>query len=255
MPKKRKTKSNLQIVREGIGDSQSEFARRLGVSASIIKKVEAGKRDMSDDLISRVFAETGVMFVREPLPAPISYSKEDFHEWKKELPFTAKVAGPATAQIAKWVEIMLSAAGRPGIHKGYPVFNSLVLALHRIADEFRLQKHIDAELRDRSSAETRLYTVRELRDNDLLANQLGFKDAPKLKDDDTVPLKRSFGWLPGREVFNVMWQHRELFDNLPDDLKTELSEEQQARVEEVRRKLDAEIDRIMIPHPPPPAQS
>ena len=75
MPKGRHIKNNLTRVREGIGLSQLEFARRLGVSVSIIKKVEAGERPASSDLAARVFAETGVLLTSRSEEAPIEYTK------------------------------------------------------------------------------------------------------------------------------------------------------------------------------------
>ena len=85
MPKKRNTKNNLTRIREGLGLSQPDFAKRFGVSASIIKKLEAGKRTLSQDLSARIFAETGVMLFPAPEEEPLEYTKEDHAAWKKEV--------------------------------------------------------------------------------------------------------------------------------------------------------------------------
>jgi len=216
MPKKLKQKSDLTIVREGLGLSQAEFARRLGVSASIIKKVEEGKRTMSQDLTARIFAETGVLFVidKKLMPEPITYSKEQHAAWVNETQFNQKSAAVAARVVLKLVELMLIAAARPGVQKSYQVFNALVQSLEKVKTEFHLDKHIEAELHDRNATETRRYTVRELRSNDLLAKMVEFKDDPKLKDDDTLPLTKTTGWLPAKEVFNIWWQHREFLKEI-----------------------------------------
>lgn len=150
MPKKPKQKSQLTIVRDGLDLSQAEFARRLGVSASIIKKIEEGKRTISQDLSTRIFAETGVMFVNaeQAMDEPFSYTKDDQAEWLKETQFNPKAASVASEIVHKLIDLMLFSAARPGVHKSYQVFNALVQAVERIKDEFHLEKHIEAELRD-----------------------------------------------------------------------------------------------------------
>ncbi len=162
MPKKPQKKSNLTIVREGLGVSQAEFARRLGVSASMIKKVELGKRPMTQDLSSRIFAESGVMFVDQAPYEPIIYTKETHSAWVEEVQFNQKSAAVATRVVLKLVELMLSAASRPGVQKSYQVFNALIQSVEKVKNDFRMEKHIDAELRDRQSTETNRYIVREL---------------------------------------------------------------------------------------------
>src|SRR5208337_1585909 len=78
--------------------------------------------------------------------------------------------------------------------------NAMIQALEPVKNEFHLEKHVDAELRDRHSTETKLYTVRELRNNDLLAKMVNFKDNPNLKDDEKLPLTKTTGWLPVKEI-------------------------------------------------------
>ena len=73
---KPKFKNNLTRVREGLGLSQPDFARKLGVSASIIKKVEAGKRTLSQDLSAAIFAETGRLLISAPEETPLEYTTE-----------------------------------------------------------------------------------------------------------------------------------------------------------------------------------
>ena len=75
-----------------------------------------------------------------------------------------------------------------------------------------MQKHIDALLRERRSTTTQLYRVGDLRKNSLLATTIQFKDDPSLKDDDQIPQTKPIGWLQHADVFNVLWNNRELLD-------------------------------------------
>lgn len=245
MPKKRKIKNNLTRLREGLGLSQPEFARRFGVSASIIKKLEAGKRDLSQDLSSRIFAETGVMLICASEEEPITYTKEDHAAWKKQVLLDKVSVKGAERVIMKLVELMMAASARPGVEKSYVVFNALIQAIERVKDEFQMEKHIEAELRDRQSTETKLYTVRELRQNNLLAKQVGFKDEPKLKDDDQIPLTKAVGWMPAKDLFNIAWQHKELLKQLAVNGDAELTDAQKAELAEIEKQHGREIDAFL----------
>jgi transcriptional regulator with XRE-family HTH domain len=247
MPKKRYVKNNVTRLREGMGLSQPDFAKRFGVSASIIKKLEAGTRTITQDLSARIFAETGVMFVSVAPKEPLVYTKEDYAEWKKEVLFDPKTVKGAERVIMRLVELMMAASARPGVEKSYVIFNALIQAIERVKSDFQMEKHIDAELRDRQATETRQYTVRELRQNDLLAKQVGFKDDPKLKDEDQIPLGKTVGWLPTKELFNISWQHKEFMKELERSDEAQLTEEQTAKLKEIEAKLDKEVD-AFLPH-------
>lgn len=247
MPKKPKQKSNLTIVREALDLSQAEFAYRLGVSASAIKKAEEGIRPMSNDLITRVFAETGVLFVNNLPIESFSYTKADHTAWTQEVLLNEKSATAAARVILKLVELMLIAAARPGVQKSYQVFNALIQATERVKNEFHLDKNIDAVLRERNATETKLYTVRELRANDLLAKMVNFKDDPQLKGDETLPLTKSTGWLPGKEMFNIWWQHREMILEVLKTQGDELSDETKSKLQAVEKDMEQEIDKFLPP--------
>jgi transcriptional regulator with XRE-family HTH domain len=245
MPKKRKTKNNLTRLREGLGLSQPDFARRFGVSASIIKKLEAGTRTITNDLSSRIFAETGIMLLPGPEEVPLEYAKADHEAWKKEVLLDSKSVKAAERVLMKLIEVMMAASVRPGVEKSYVVFNGLIQAIERVKNEFQMEKHIDAELRDRQATETKLYSVRELRQNDLLAKQVGFKDDPKLKDDQEIPMTKSVGWLPARELFNVSWQHKEFIKELASSGDGELTEAQKTKLADMQQQLNTEVDAFL----------
>ena len=141
----------------------------------------------------------------------------------------------------KLVELMLAASARPGVEKSYVVFNALIQAIERVKNEFHMEKHIDAELRDRQATETKLYNVGELRKNDLLARQVGFKDDPKLSNEAQIPLTKSVGWLPAKEMFNVAWQHRELMKEMSRSGSDNLTEAQKVKLAEIEKQRETDV--------------
>lgn len=246
MPKKPRKEGALTIIRKGLGLSQSEFGRQLGVSASMIKKLEEGKRALSQDVQARVYAETGVMLVNGGvLDETFTYSKKEHTEWLAETQLNQQTAQYMTRMLARLIELMLTSASRPGVQKSFQVFNALLQALENTKNEFHLEKNIEAELRERQATETKRYKVRDLRGNDLLAKMVGFKDDPKLKDDDTLPLEKTVGWFPAKELFNVVWQHREFLkellatseETLTDETKSQLG----SRLEAIENQVDSEM--------------
>ena len=271
MPKKRRIESDLSRVIKGTGLTLSAFAREIGVSASAIKKTVVGTRGMSQELRSKIFSETGVLFVDCKLDdEPVVYTKKDHRKFKKETAFNEAAAKAAAGLIAKQFELLILAASRPTVGKSLPIFNAINLALNKIKDEYHLEKIIDAVLRERHATETRLYKVKELRENSLLANQVGFKDDPNFRDDQKIPLSKTVGWLPAREWFNIFWQNRELFKELMESQQEELTSDQVERLQAMEAQMDSEIDAFMpgfesskptdtsslkITPTPPPAQN
>ena len=250
MPKKRKIETDLSRLVKGTGLSLAEFAKEIGVSGSTIKSVIKGTRPMTQELKSRVFAETGAVFItatKEDVSKqePLVYNKQMHQAFKKETVFNEKAAKIAAGIVAKQVELLMLAASRPTVGKSLPIFTALNLALEKIKNEYRLEKHIDALLRERHATQTKYYTVKELRENDLLAKQVDFKDDPKLKDEEQVLLSKTVGWLPAKDCFNIAWQNRELFDQLANCGDEVMTEEQKARLEKMRAEMDAEIDAVL----------
>jgi len=245
MPKKPKFKNNLTRLREGMDLSQQEFAKLLGVSASIIKKLERGNRTLTPDMSARIFAETGIMLIPAPEETPIEYSKEQHQAWKKDLEFDSKSAEAAARVIMKLVRLMLAASIRPGVQKSYVIFNALIQAIEVVKKDFNMEQHIEAELRDRQSTQTKLYSVRQLRQNDLLAKQVQFKDDPSLKDDQEIPLSKPVGWLPAKDFFNIGWEHREFLNEVASLEEDQLTEAQKAKLEQITKQGDAEVDRFL----------
>jgi transcriptional regulator with XRE-family HTH domain len=267
MPKKRKIETNLSRLIKGLGLTLAEFAREIGVSASAIKKTVEGKRGMSQELRSKIFSETGVIFVDSGPDELLFYTKEDHRKFKNETAFNEAAAKVAAGMVAKQVELLMLAASRPTVGKSLPIFNALNLALNKIKDEYHLEKIIDAVLRERHATQTRLYTIKELRENNLLADQVGFKDDPNYRDDQRIPLSKTTGWIPAKDCFNIAWQNRELFKELMESQEDELTKDQEERLQAMQAQMEREIDAFMpgfkstdtssvkITPTPPPAQN
>lgn len=51
---------NIKRLREFLGRNQAEFATILGITASHLSMIEAGKRSPSIDLVGRICDETGM---------------------------------------------------------------------------------------------------------------------------------------------------------------------------------------------------
>ena len=252
MSKKRKMENNVGRLIKALDMTLTEFARKIGVSASSIKKVVEGTRGISNDLRSRIFAETGVMFFSATEEVPMEFNREEILEGMKGVQMSENQARyAANSIIRKSIELMMVAAARPGVGKSFAVFTALTQAIEKVKNEFQMEKHIDALLRERSSTETKLYTVRELRGNNLLAEQTGFKDDPALNDEQKIPLTRTVGWMPAKDAFNIMWQQRELVCELLKNPNGELSAEAKTRMEEMTAQIEKQMDEIVSTAYPP----
>jgi hypothetical protein len=244
MPKRRTgTPHPLEVIRRGIGLSQMDFGRKIGLSASMIKKIEGGIRDLPQDVMGRIFFETGVWIVPGIENEPSTYTREVYEAWRKNLPYNEQIAKVFAHQINKWVEMMMIAAARPGIDKGFQLFHALMQGIFKISKEFQMERHIEASLRDRNATETKMYTVRELRGNGLLAQMVEFKDDPKYKDDEVLPLTKSVGWMPVKEVFNIAWNHHVTFQELLNSPSVSLTPEQKAAIKEMDKQFGTETKR------------
>lgn len=228
MPGKSEPRHPLRELRQAIGLTQGEFARLIGVGTSTVKRIESRTLKMSQELAARMFLATGFMVTETPGGKQTMtwngepYTKESFELWKAELATNTAVASALTAQLVNWIEILLLASARPGAGKTVQVFHALLQSLHRITDEFQMQKHIDALLSERHSTETQLYRVGDLRKNSLLASMVQFQDDPTLTDQDEIPLTKPVGWLQHRELFAVLWTHQELLRHWIDSTQNGL---------------------------------
>lgn len=225
MPKGRHTKNNLTRVREGIGLSQLEFARRLGVLVSIIKKVEAGERPASSDLAARVFAETGVLLTSRSEEAPIEYTKAKYAAWKRQVRLDQQSVREAGRVIMRHVELVMAASARPGVEKFSAVFHGLVQAVERVKKEFKLEEPIEAELRQRQKT--------------------GFKGDSKLKGQEPVRLSKPAGWLPAKELCDLVVPHLEFIKAIGAVDESKLTGAQKARLAQIKKQLRRETNTLL----------
>ena len=79
----------------------------------------------------------------------------------------------------------------------------------------------------------------------MLAAQVGFKDDPQLKDDQQMPLEKTVGWLPVKELFNIQWQHQEFMNELAGSGDQEVTEAQKTKLAEIEKQRDGEIDAFL----------
>ena len=60
MPRKPPFENPVRLLREALGQTQSEFARLIGVSPKYLQKIELGERPLTDDLADFMMAAFGV---------------------------------------------------------------------------------------------------------------------------------------------------------------------------------------------------
>ncbi len=256
MPKKPAKKSHLTIVRDALGLSQGEFADRLGESTSTIKKVEEGTRPGSTHLKARIYSETGLVFFNKDEPGhrpndSFAYTKAQHEAWMKEVQFNEHEARAAARVILKQIELMLIAAARPSVNKSFQVFTELLMAVDMVKDQFHMDKHLEAEMRDRHMTETRRFTVRELRADAALAKLWNFQDAAKRRPDETVLLEKSRGWFPAKEIGYILSQHRDLNAEILAAQDGQLSDDAKAKLESSSQRIEKDIERAMTGFIPP----
>ncbi|MFA6545474.1 MAG: hypothetical protein WCS99_13730, partial [Limisphaerales bacterium] len=250
MPKAAPIPHPIAQIRKALDVSIPEFARTLGISGSLLKKIEASKKPMSPDVRGRVFLETGFIIYDGPRNDLIEYSQAMHTEWRAQLPNRSEFAPPLAHVLSKQILLLLQAAGRPGVEKVMQVFNSVLLALERIKDEFHLDASLAGQQRDRHLTEQKRIFVGELRKNFHLAELYGFKDRPELKDDEEVVLEKPTGWLPTKELQALHLQALMA-------AQASGSEEDILRgIENMNRTMDDFADRMFAtlpPRPQPPA--
>jgi transcriptional regulator with XRE-family HTH domain len=159
MPKKPKIETPLRKLREITGKSQIEFARALGCSTSVIKKIEGGDNSrLNPQLLmaaSFVFAVEPNSLV-PPSTQPIKledgkpYTKEFFNGWWNIPPEILKARiQPQKMWMLRDLELVVAAAMRvPGISVG-GVIMSFHIWVKDTMTNFNLLPHYDAEFKER----------------------------------------------------------------------------------------------------------
>ena len=216
MPRKSHSQHPLNALRRTLGLSQTALARLIGVTPCAVKRIENGRLKISRDFVARLFLATGSVILETPGGLRTitwtgeRYTRQSFELWKAELQPNSAVASALSAQLVRWIEILMLASARPGAGKTVQVFHAVLQSLQSISEQFKMHNHIDALLRERHSTETQLYRVADLRENSALATRVQFHDDPKWKDDDQILLTKPTGWLQHLEIFDLLWTHRDV---------------------------------------------
>jgi len=72
-----------------------------------------------------------------------------------------------------------------------------------------------------------------------------FKDDPKYQDDDEIPLTKTDKWIPAKELFNIVWQHRALFEKLAANPQLTTDPQVQTELEAMAKQEDDQINRFV----------
>lgn len=167
----------IRQLREIVGDSQREFARRVGVSRDFIISVENGRCGVSEKFLSAVMQATGAeCFILSEkatkvpwMPLLISpvqyaewdesgrklktlrnYTKKDFERWQKRFDGSEESGRKIFESISGWLEIMFTAAGK--VRRQAQLWDSLCHWMDKSRTVFALEPHIDAVLRENARA-------------------------------------------------------------------------------------------------------
>jgi DNA-binding XRE family transcriptional regulator len=157
----------LQEIRRILGLSQKDFAKTISVAPVTLKKIESRKLELSDEVASRIFAETEV---------PLFRAEDDYLErLGKDIPLTTWDGRPlsreqygktkeqaalvpleridrAVESLAFHIQILLEAACELTHPKPHLVFGALQVALNRIKGEFGLGGQVSAILAEYGSS-------------------------------------------------------------------------------------------------------
>ena len=71
------------------------------------------------------------------------------------------------------------------------------------------------------------------------AQMLNFHDDPTLNDEAQIPLTKPIGWLPNRDLFNLLWDHQDLFQRLFSSAGPDLAPELDDKLRQLEKHLEA----------------
>jgi hypothetical protein len=105
------------------------------------------------------------------------------------------------------------------------VFHGLVQAVERVKKEFKLEEPIETELRQRQKT--------------------GLKDDPKLKDRGQIRLAKPVGWLPAKELCDLVVPHLEFIKAIGAVDESKLTGAQKARLAQIKKQLRRETNALL----------
>jgi transcriptional regulator with XRE-family HTH domain len=204
MKSAKSNKHPLQIIREAIGDSRSQFAEQIGCTTHTVKRIEQGRMKISDKLARKIYLYTGahqgeLMKGLDGAALDITglpYSKEFFEQRRPRQPGSAPTFPTDPESLIEWARVVFDAARED---KRLPqVLDSFVDWMESAREEFGLAKTIDRQLRGRAYERTEKRTVGEWRADKDRAQWFGYKDKSSYHPDKVVTIKKQVfvPWCP-----------------------------------------------------------
>lgn len=202
----KKSHRHLRDIREAIGDTRKTFAARISCSEVFVKSVESGKRNLSPDMLTRLFRVLGVSRTEFENGRSVGanrapYSRAWFESWQKwRQRDRLKSLSKRIEHSLAWVRIVLEAASHEG--KLDQAADDLAAWMEKARSEFCLERTIDADLSGRTYVEKRKYRVGDLRRNKGLASFYKWKQRHNDMDEDIVEVEATVWdcWGPGADA-------------------------------------------------------
>lgn len=151
----------LREIRRILGVTQKAFAETISIAPVTLKKIEAGELAISDEVASRIFAETEIPLwglnkehlERLGRDVPLttwdgrSLSRKDYEQRKEK---AASIPPERIDRVVKsfklHIQVMLEAACEVKNPSSQLVFGAIQAALNRIREDFDLGGQVDAIL-------------------------------------------------------------------------------------------------------------
>jgi len=157
----------LREIRRILGLSQKRFAETISIAPVTLKKIESGELPLSDEVASRIFAETevplgrvgGEYLSRLGRDIPLTtwdgrpLSREYYEERKKQAAFVPlERIDQVVDNLAFHIQVLLDAACELTNPNPQLVFGAIHAALSRIKEEFRLGDQVNSILTEYRSS-------------------------------------------------------------------------------------------------------
>ncbi|MCU0786373.1 MAG: helix-turn-helix transcriptional regulator [Verrucomicrobia bacterium] len=221
MKNMKKRTNNMEALRKILGQTQEEFAAMIGISRDAVASWECGRNALSAGYARRIAHATGVspqsLLGTGPLWVHLAqprrpYTAAEFQQHRKhywgdsDQKSALRQLGPGTDAL----ELLFRAAARAGEGgKTLPlpaVVDSFVHWCRQTEEDFKLLKHIEAQLETRKRTVTLTKTYKQWREervtNPGTPHLFGFKDDPKKGDTESLTLSKEMYpvWAPGWDM-------------------------------------------------------
>jgi transcriptional regulator with XRE-family HTH domain len=208
MAKRPKQLTPLRQVRQCSGLSQKEFASLVGINPHLYHSLELGRVSLTDENADRIFDHTGAAPTRlDHRRSAIAlaadghpYSQKAWESWRKYLG-KEYLHWQQTNHLLDWTHFVCDIARKQGRLR--LAQRALARALKTLAIDCGLEPAIKEELAKIKMRTNLPYTYGVLRNSELLAKAVGFKDITHKGGDEiwegTVTSSVSwnpFGWCP-----------------------------------------------------------